>query len=699
MAHQHTRAASSLPGTDPVPCTRVPAHLHRDEYEQTSTPILPHNRLPAPVTYPQQQQPHQVHYHPTMNFCSFCGKSDHHTRACPHYYPQHRRIVAPGVPTQVYQPYQEWEEIPQQLCHHPAPTARKAVPYPEYKTGKCPETHCRKFGAALLLNGENQTLDQLELFANSLTDKESNWFAYHRKLHPATTLHEVFTAFKRRYRTIKTDDQTYIQFRTLIQLPNESVDDYAERLQQLAEHLTVPPDDMFMLSNFRAGLLEYLQVATVGLNRPTFLEAVNAARTAEEGLPRPARYDHPALSTEDNPRRKMKCSGCGRTGHDWETCFRNPASKYGKRTDAATVLPIQPQPPPNQVSNNNRGHFFPNTPIQRYPCNICGSMEHPGHKCPLLLDDDVKKAIQKKLPQPTVSSVDITAVHTIDTSHIQPRTTGDNDQHSHQRHPEEMSNNHTTIDLCDNILQQIDSQTIQVSLKNLMSIAPVISEHVQRHLYQKGKLPLPVLEDTPIDVHSVVAIDRHIPIISVKIRNQEIHEVLLDGGSGVNVITEAERCRLGLPEPTPAHFKLRMADSSLVQPTGLLHDVTISIHGISYTIILTVISCKDVNSAYTLLLGRPWLRAARVIHNWANDHIQIMGNGKMHTIHINRQVGFEATSQAALVCYNHVEDITKGGESILGKAEEFVHPSTTVSELPNHQVRTSTRYKLPDIVP
>ena len=167
-------------------------------------------------------------------------------------------------------------------------------------------------------------------------------------------------------------------------------------------------------------------------------------------------------------------------------------------------------------------------------------------------------------------------------------------------------------------------------------------------------------------------------VISVKIRNQEIHEVLLDGGSGVNVITEAERCRLGLPEPTPAHFKLRMADSSLVQPTGLLHDVTISIHGISYTIILTVISCKDVNSAYTLLLGRPWLRAARVIHNWANDHIQIMGNGKMHTIHINRQVGFEANSQAALVCYNHVEDITKGGESILGKAEEFAHPRTTV---------------------
>jgi hypothetical protein len=73
-------------------------------------------------------------------------------------------------------------------AHRTTYTARKAVPYPEYKTGKCPQTHCGKFEATILLNGENQTLVQLELLGNSLTEKESNWFAYHRRIHPANTL-------------------------------------------------------------------------------------------------------------------------------------------------------------------------------------------------------------------------------------------------------------------------------------------------------------------------------------------------------------------------------------------------------------------------------------------------------------------------------------------------------------------------------
>ena len=322
-----------------------------------------------------------------------------------------------GVPTPTYRPASDPSVQP--AGRRPTSIARKAVPYPEYKTGKCPETHCRKFEAAIRLNGETENMVQLELFGNSLTEKESNWFTYHRRIHPTNTMQEVFTAFKKRYRTIKTDDQTYIQFRTINQQPKESVDDYAERLQQLADNLTVPPDDMFMLSNFRAGLLEYLQVATVGLQRDTFSEAVDSARTAEEGLPQPRT---PPTSTGDNHRHNLKCTGCGRMGHEWGTCYRNPTSEYGKKTDTASIHQIQPQPAPSPVSTENRHTSRSITPVQRYPCNICGSLEHPGHRCPLLLDEDVKKAIQSKLPTQSGSSVVITDVHTIDVPHMGPRT-------------------------------------------------------------------------------------------------------------------------------------------------------------------------------------------------------------------------------------------------------------------------------------
>ena len=181
-------------------------------------------------------------------------------------------------------------------------------------------------------------------------------------------------------------------------------------------------DDMFMLSNFRACLLEYLQVATVGLQRQTFSEAVDSARTAEEGLPKSRQPTLPSTSTGDNPRRNLKCTGCGRMGHEWGTCYRNPASDYGKKTDTASVHQIQTQQTPTPVSTENRRTSRSMTPVQRYPCNVRGSLEHPGHRCPLLLDEDVKKAIKNKLPAHSGSSVVITEVHTVDVSHIGPRT-------------------------------------------------------------------------------------------------------------------------------------------------------------------------------------------------------------------------------------------------------------------------------------
>ena len=412
-------------------------------------------------------------------------------------------------------------------------------------------------------------------------------------------------------------------------------------------------------------------------------------------------------------------------GHEWVTCFRNPASEYGKRTEAASIHQIQRQSTTIPVSIDTRRNSRIGTPVQRYPCNVCGSLDHPGHRCPLLLDDDVKNAIQKKLPQTAGSSVVITDVHTVDISHVGPRTRSQThrqdpavpkndkrttevprptdafDWQAEEKLREEMmqtvrdlqdlsplepatppvprTNPGSDIEICNNILQQIESQTIQVSLKNLMAIAPSITDHIHCRLGQKATSFVLVPETSTVAVHSVVAIDRHMPIISAKIGNHELHDVLLDGGSRVNVITETERRRLGLPNPTPAPFKLRMADSSLVQPTGLLRDVKIYIHGIPYIIILTVISCKDVNFAYTILLGRPWLRDARVIHDWANDHIQIMGNGTVRTVRINRKLGFEATTPDALVCYNYVEGLTDEEEVILLEAEEFLHPIGTLA--------------------
>jgi hypothetical protein len=107
-----------------------------------------------------------------------------------------------------------------------------------------------------------------------------------------------------------------------------------------------------------------------------------------------------------------------------------------------------------------------------------------------------------------------------------------------------------------------------------------------------------------IDV-AAIDVDRQLPILPMTIGIGTLQNVLLDGGSGVNMITEEERLRLGLPASQAAPYRLRMADQTVVEPVGLIRNIKIHIHGIPYFISLTVICNTKVNDAYSMLLGRP----------------------------------------------------------------------------------------------
>ena len=55
---------------------------------------------------------------------------------------------------------------------------------------------------------------------------------------------------------------------------------------KLANQFATVPSDNFLMSNFQAGLLNYLQVATVGLPRATLAQARKSTKTTESSLPK-----------------------------------------------------------------------------------------------------------------------------------------------------------------------------------------------------------------------------------------------------------------------------------------------------------------------------------------------------------------------------------------------------------------------------
>ncbi len=109
----------------------------------------------------------------------------------------------------------------------------------------------------------------------------------------------------------------------------------------------------------------------------------------------------------------------------------------------------------------------------------------------------------------------------------------------------------------------------------------------------------------------------------------------------VNIITKQLILRLGLPKPKLAPYNLSMVDQTTIKPMGLIRDLKIYVHGIPYITTFTVLHNSVVDSSYYMLLGRPWLRDAKMAHDWGSNIVTIQGNGTIRTITITKHLGSE----------------------------------------------------------
>jgi len=66
-----------------------------------------------------------------------------------------------------------------------------------------------------------------------------------------------------------------------------------------------------------------------------------------------------------------------------------------------------------------------------------------------------------------------------------------------------------------------------------------------------------------------------------------------------------------------------------------------------------------------MLLGRPWLRDAKMSHNWGNNIITIQGVGTIKIIHVTKKLGAPTKLLEALVCYDFHFGISDEEEDLM----------------------------------
>ncbi len=114
---------------------------------------------------------------------------------------------------------------------------------------------------------------------------------------------------------------------------------------------------------------------------------------------------------------------------------------------------------------------------------------------------------------------------------------------------------------------------------------------------------------------------------------------MLDGEASVNIITENIRTKLGLPKPRPTPYHFIMANHSMTRPLGIIKNLKIHIDGIPYVATFNVLQKNVVDFNYSMLLRTPWLKDAKVTHDWGNNVTIIQGNGIVRLILDNKKLG------------------------------------------------------------
>ena len=155
---------------------------------------------------------------------------------------------------------------------------------------------------------------------------------------------------------------------------------------------------------------------------------------------------------------------------------------------------------------------------------------------------------------------------------------------------------------------KIMSTTIELTIRQLLTLALDLFEYVCNYTTEHEAPPDKeiLVQDQPVVQKATtapIAVDRQMPVIQLQIGRNLVDNVLLDGGSGVNIMSEDLRRKLGLPKSNPLPYNLRMADSSGFQPVGLFRDLVINIQGIQYIVSITVMKMEELDPAYLLLLG------------------------------------------------------------------------------------------------
>jgi hypothetical protein len=106
-------------------------------------------------------------------------------------------------------------------------------------------------------------------------------------------------------------------------------------------------------------------------------------------------------------------------------------------------------------------------------------------------------------------------------------------------------------------------------------------------------------------------------------------------------------------------------ENQTIAKLGLIRDLKIFIHGIPYIVTFIVINNIVIDSSYSMLLGHPWLKDAKVSQNSGTNIVIIQGTCIIITIHVTKKLSVQTKRPKILMCYDFHSGIFDDEEDMM----------------------------------
>ena len=146
------------------------------------------------------------------------------------------------------------------------------------------------------------------------------------------------------------------------------------------------------------------------------------------------------------------------------------------------------------------------------------------------------------------------------------------------------------------VCRHINQLTLELDMRKALPACEAFLDKYQKNKHQA--------QAEVMSASTLVIKDDKVPIIQVdcKVRKhwKHVHNVVINGGSGVNIMAEHTSRNLGITGMKEAPFRVRMADQRVVQPLGLVENIQVKEGGAKFLVNFLVL---DVGNAYSMLLA------------------------------------------------------------------------------------------------